>query len=92
MKRPKRRTETRGRDGGDEKLKCAEEVGRGLRWLWVDVVSIITHHIAHECKRKKDGEGDGEKEKTEERPSRDQNKQRLDLKNTRSVCITSLRA
>lgn len=38
--------------------------GEGLRWLWVDVVSIITHHITHDCKEK-EGEGDGEKEKTE---------------------------
>lgn len=38
--------------------------GEGLRWLWVDVVSIITHHITHDWEEK-EGEGDGEKEKTE---------------------------
>ena len=54
--------------------------GEGLRWLWVDVVSIITHHITHDCKGK-EGEGDGEKEKTE----RDQNKQRLNLKHTHTL-------
>lgn len=52
-----------------------------MRWLWDGVVSIIAHHITHDCKEK-EGEGDGEKEKTEREESGDQNKQQLDLKHT----------